>query len=34
MQTIEITSTNIHINESCHIVDRGLVERARIVIGE
>ena len=34
MQNIEITSANIHINENCHIIDRGIVDRVDIVIGE
>lgn len=34
MQTIEITSTDIHIDEKCHIIDRGIIDHARIVIGE
>jgi hypothetical protein len=34
MQTIEITSANIAITENCHIIDRGIVDIANIVIGE
>ncbi len=32
MQTLEITDANIRINESCHIIDRGVVDIANIVI--
>lgn len=34
MQTIEITSANIRINENCHIYDRGLIDHVDILIGE
>jgi hypothetical protein len=34
MKTLEITDANTRINESCHIIDRGLVDIANIVIGE
>lgn len=34
MKTIEITDANIRINENCHIIDRGLVDTASIVINE
>jgi Fe-S cluster assembly scaffold protein SufB len=34
MKTLEITDAYIRINESCHIIDRGLVDIANIVIGE
>jgi hypothetical protein len=34
MNTREITDAYIRINESCHIIDRGLVDIANIVIGE
>jgi Fe-S cluster assembly scaffold protein SufB len=34
MKTIELIDANTRINESCHIIDRGIVDIASIVIGE
>ncbi len=34
MKTIELIDANTRINESCHIIDRGLVDIASIVISE
>ncbi len=34
MQTIDITTANIRINESCHIYDNWIVDHVDIVIGE
>jgi hypothetical protein len=34
MKTLEITDANIRINENCHIIDKGIVDRVDIVIGE
>jgi hypothetical protein len=34
MKTLEIIDANTRINESCHIIDRGLVDIASIVIAE
>jgi hypothetical protein len=34
MKTVEIIDAYIRINESCHIIDRGIVDIANIVIGE
>jgi hypothetical protein len=33
MKTLEITDSKTYINESCHIIDRGVVDIANIIIG-
>lgn len=34
MKTLDITNANIRINENCHIIDRGIVKIANIIISE